>query len=74
MKRLSGPRGVAPSAGSRARLLRVPPGDPFVQTLDDHVVELRAVVLRGGDVAARSYAGSDAKGVTFRVVRSVTGR
>src|SRR2546428_3981921 len=29
--------------GSRARLLRVPPCDPLVQTLDGHVVELGAV-------------------------------
>src|SRR2546428_5544156 len=62
------------TAGSRARPLPVPPGNPLVQTLDGHVVELRAVALRGGDVAARSYAGSDANGVTFRVVRSMTGR
>src|SRR3989442_8929030 len=34
------------ASGSRARLLRVPPGDPRVQTLDGHVVELGAVALK----------------------------
>ena len=32
-------------SGLRARLLRVPPGDPLVQTLDRHVVELGALTL-----------------------------
>src|SRR5439155_19275862 len=45
----SGPRLDAQHAFvSRARLLRVPPGYPVVQTLDAHVVELGAVTLTCG--------------------------
>ena len=32
--------------------MRVPPGDPLVQTLDGHVVELRAVALVSQDISS----------------------
>ena len=38
-------------SGSGARLVRVPPGDPLVQTLDGHVMELRAVALACHDTS-----------------------
>jgi len=39
------PARLEDTSGSRALLLRVPPGNPLSQTIDGHVVELGAVTL-----------------------------